>query len=57
MNIQIYMTLFIALAGLVLWALCSDAKMKAVLAKLGEVMLWAGLFAFCFALATKVLHF
>ena len=57
MTVAIYLTLAIALAGLLLWAVGSGAKVKDALTKLGEVMLWAGLFALCFALAGKVIHF
>lgn len=56
MTVTIYLTLAIAIVGLLLWAVCSGATVKAALAELGKAMLWSGLFAFCFALATKVIH-
>lgn len=56
MSLEIYVTLAIAIVGLILWAACTPATtLRIAAAKLGDVMLWAGLFAFCFALATKVL--
>lgn len=53
---QIYVPLVVALLGLLLWALCGGATVKGALGKLGEVMLWAGLFACMFAVATHVLR-
>jgi hypothetical protein len=58
MKTEIYVVLAIAIIGWILWCICQEPGMtlKKAVAKLGEVMLYAGMFAFCFAIANHVLH-
>ncbi len=51
-----YLALIVALCGFLLWWVCTNATAKVALAKLGEVCLWAGMFAFLFAVATRLIH-
>ncbi len=55
-DVVVYLPLIVAIIGFAVWWLCTDSKAKAAMAKLGEVCLWAGMFAFLFAVATRLIH-
>lgn len=57
MSIAIYVVLFIAIIGWIIWAVCTGATVKVAFAELGKTALLAGLIAFCFAVSGHVLKF
>jgi hypothetical protein len=57
MSMRIYVVLAVAAAGLLLWALCTPSTtVRAAGAKVGEIAIWAGLIAFCMAMATTSIN-
>jgi hypothetical protein len=49
-------SLIVAIAGALVYLVCSEGTLKAKFAELGRLAWPCGLIALCFALASKVVH-
>lgn len=56
LSITIYVVLAVAIVGSWIWAVCTDAKVKAYLAEVGKCLLWTGMLAFLIAISSQVAH-